>query len=339
MFGTKNINTQPLSQKAILDKVSEYDLWMYYLGHCTLNKAFRSPVRKDNRPSAMLYVNPKGRIVMKDFGTKEVYDIFKYLETQGYEYKDALLKIDADFKLGFSTQKYSSKPKPVITNYKPEFKRDMCHIMIKRKAWSESALRYWKDYHISKDILTKFNVYSLECYWLIKNNKTEVYTAQTNPIFCYDFGGQKYKIYKPLDHNFRFMTNAESNILQGMDQLAERGELLIITKSLKDVMVLHELGYDSVAVQSEGSIPPKHVTECLQSRFSDILVLFDNDSAGIQGAEKFCQLHDLQSIMIPKESKAKDIAEFVKLHGVNKAKHLVKCLIETELQVTIGKEK
>jgi DNA primase len=104
-------------------------------------------------------------------------------------------------------------------------------------------------------------------------------------------------------------------------------------------MVLHELGYDSVAVQSEGSIPSKHVTEHLQNRFSDILVLFDNDSAGIQGAEKFCQLHDLQSIMIPKESKAKDIAEFVKLHGVNKAKHLVKCLIETELQVTIGKEK
>ena len=339
MFSTKDVNTQPLSQKAILDRVSEYDLWMFYLGHCTFNKAFKSPVRKDNRPSAVLYVSSAGKILLKDFGTKQVMDIFRYLEALGYTYKEVLLKIDADFKLGFSNQVYDKKSRPVITNYKPEFKRDMCNIMIKRAPWTESTYGYWKDYSISKSTLERFKVYSLECYWLVKNGKTEIYESKKNPIYCYDFGDQKYKIYKPLDHNFRFMTNADNNILQGINQLAQEDDLLIITKSLKDVMVLSELGYNAVAVQSENSLPERHVIDSLKLRFNVIKVLFDNDPAGIQGSEKICQVHDLQSIMIPKEYKTKDIAEFVKLHGEKQAKTLIKCLTETELQVTIGKEK
>lgn len=339
MFGTKNINTQPLSQKAILDKVSEYDLWMYYLGHCTLNKAFRSPLRKDTRPSAILYVTTKGKIVMKDFGTKEVLDIFGFMERLGYTYKDSLLKIDLDFKLGFSYHRHSPKATPVITNYKPEYKRDTCHIMIKRKPWSGETYNYWKKFAITKAILEKYSVYSLECYWIVKNNSTQQYCATKNPIFCYDFKDLKYKIYKPLDHNFRFVTNADSNILQGYNQLAESGDMLIITKSLKDVMVLDSLGYNSVAVQSENSLPEKYIVDSLKQRFTCIFVLFDNDSAGIEGSDKFCKMHNLHNIVIPKESKTKDISEYIKMYGISKTKNLIECLTETELQVTIGKEK
>lgn len=340
MFGTKNVHTAPLSQKAILDRVSEYDLWTHYLGHCTINKAFNSPLRKDKRPSAVLYVATNGKILLKDFGTGQSYDVFKFLqELKNYSYSEALLTIDGDFSLGMGYKKVITKKKPKITNIVPEYEKNLCHIMIKRGVWKPEHVAYWKEYHITMETLKKFKVHSLECYWVIKNNKAEMYEARKNPIFCYDFGDQKYKIYKPLDHNFRFMTNADNDILQGHDQLAKTGQLLIITKSLKDVMVLDQLGYNAVAVQSENSLPKDLVVNDLKSRFERIIVLFDNDIPGIQGAMKFCKLHDLEGVTIPKESKAKDIAEFTKLHGITEAKHLLKCLTEIEQQATIGKEK
>jgi len=340
MFSTKNVHTDQLSQKAILERVSQYDLWTYYLGHCTLNKAFNSPMRKDKRPSAVLYVTSDNRIIMKDFGTGEKYDIFKFVqETRSYTYGQALLAIDSDFNLGMGYKKVPAKKKPKITGIVVEHQKDLCQIMIKRTQWKPEHVNYWKDYHVSMDTLKRFNVSSLECYWILKKDKVEMYEAKKNPIFCYDFGDQKYKIYKPLDHNFRFMTNADNDVLQGAQQLIDSNGLLIITKSLKDVMVLDTLGYNAIAVQSENSLPKSDTVNALKARFDRCLVLFDNDMAGINGADKFCQLHDLQSIMIPKESKTKDIAEFVKLHGITEAKNLLKCLTETELQVTIGKEK
>lgn len=342
MFSTKNVYTAPLSQKAILDKVSEYDLWTYYLGHCTINKAFNSPLRKDKRPSAVLYVASNSKIVMKDFGTGQNYDIFKFLqELRGYTYTEALLTIDGDFNLGMGYKK-PGKKKPKITNTVLEPAKDLCHIMIKRAEWKPEHIQYWKEYSISMETLKRFKVYNLKCYWVIKGSKVEMYEAKKNPIFCYDFGNQRYKIYKPLDHNFRFMTNADNDVLQGADQLDDwdsEESVLIITKSLKDVMVLDTLGYHSVAVQSENSLPLKSTIDYLKVKYDKILVLFDNDSPGIQGADKFCKQHDLKSITIPKESKAKDIAEFTKLHGQIKAKQLLKCLTETEQQAIIGKEK
>lgn len=340
MFSTKNVHTAQLSQKAILERVSQYDLWTFYLGHCKINKAFNSPMRKDKRPSAVLYVTPDNRVILKDFGTGEKYDIFKFVqETRSYTYSQTLLAIDSDFNLGMGYKKIQTRKKPKITGITIEHQKDLCQIMIKRAQWKPEHVNYWKEYNISMDTLKRFKVNSLECYWITKKDKVEMYEAKKNPIFCYDFGGQKYKIYKPLDHNFRFMTNADNDTLQGAEQLIESNGLLIITKSLKDVMVLDTLGYNAIAVQSENSLPKQETVQNLKARFDRVLVLFDNDIPGIQGADKFCQLHDLESIMIPRESKTKDIAEFIKLHGVTKAKILLKCLTETELQVTIGKEK
>lgn len=345
MFSTKNVDTTPLSQKAILDKVSQYDLWMYYLGHCNLHKAFSSPLRKDKKPSAMLYMSAQGKIIMKDFGNGKMYDIFKFLEeARGYTYSQTLITIDADFQLGMGYRKVFNAVKPVITGkvITPEPKQS-CHIMLKRCDMNARDLAYWKSYHITKSTLKTYNVSSLECYWVIKDGQAIQYDRKNNPIFCYDFGEQKYKIYKPLDHNFRFVTNAGANVLQGISQLPDTGELLIITKALKDVMVLHEAGYNAVAVQSENTFPDNELMRSLLNRFNRCVVLFDNDQPGIDGSEAFSKLHDIQNIMIPRDYKVKDIAEFAKLHGLKHTHNLISTLLwqqtGTELQDTIGKEK
>lgn len=339
MFGTKNINTEPLSQKAILDKVSEYDLWVYYLGHCNLGKKFRSPIRKDKDPSAALFLSSDNKILLKDFGTGEVFNIFRFLQALGYSYKDCLLRIDSDFRLGFCSHPGKSiSKKPVISNFKPEYKKTFSNIMIKRKAWDKKSLDYWKQYHIDQSILAEYNVYNLECFWVSKDKNVYLYNS-TNPTFCYDFGDQKYKIYKPFEKNYRFITNVDNDTMQGMAQLPKTGKKLIITKSLKDVMVLKKLGYEAIAVQAEGVFPSEKIMANLLARFKAAYVLFDNDTAGITGAKKFCEKYKLNSIIIPKTSGCKDIADFAKLKGLENAKNQIQCLIEIELLGTTGKEK
>jgi hypothetical protein len=339
MFSTKNVNTTPISQKAILDRVSDYDLWVYYLGHCTLGKAFNSPLRKDKRPSAVLFVASNNKILMKDFATGEVFDVFKFLEAQGYEYMDTLLKIDSDFRLGFNTSSYKSvAQKPVISDIRPEYKKTFSHIMIKRKPWDKKGLDYWKQYHIDTETLNEFRVSSLSCFWVSKDKNIYLYESK-DPMFCYEFGDQKYKIYRPYESNYRFVTNVDNDIMQGMDQLPWVGTLLIITKALKDVMVLHQLGFIAVAVQGETSFPSERIMARLKARFEKILVLFDNDAPGIEGSDKFCEKYKLSSITIPKDSNCKDVADYAKTYGLDKSKILIECLTETGQQDTTGKEK
>ena len=45
------------------------------------------------------------------------------------------------------------------------------------------------------------------------------------------------KIYQPYS-NFKWLSNTSASDLQGLSQLPDRGDTLVITKSLKDVMCL-----------------------------------------------------------------------------------------------------
>ncbi|MCU9611798.1 hypothetical protein OEK97_28225, partial [Escherichia coli] len=58
--------------------------------------------------------------------------------------------------------------------------------------------------------------------------------------------------------SYRFITN--STHLQGYEYLKDP-EILLITKSFKDVIVAHTLGIQAVAVQSESVSPPKEIID------------------------------------------------------------------------------
>jgi DNA primase len=61
----------------------------------------------------------------------------------------------------------------------------------------------------------------------------------------------------------------------------EGGDLLCVTKSLKDVMLLHELGIPAIAPCSENLFLTDRQYEALRPNFKHCIVCFDNDMAGI----------------------------------------------------------
>ena len=319
MFGTKNINTSKLSQNSILEQVSEYDLWRYYLGEVQIGKVFKSPLREDNNPSASLFVTSTGKVLIQDFGLGKAINIFSFLKLKyNLDYHQVLVMIDRDFNLGLwghTNVVYTQVTKPVITNYRPTAEA-YAKILIKKKKYTKEELEYWTDYCINQETLDLYKVYSLKCFWINKGDNMYQYcNTEKNFIFCYDLDNEKYKIYQPLNHNYRFMTNAGADILQGINQLKKSGKTLIITKALKDVMVLKELGYNAIAVQSENSFPSPETILALKERFKTCYIFFDNDRAGQESSDKLCKDYDLLKIEIPKEFKSKDISDFIKKFG------------------------
>ena len=96
----------------------------------------------------------------------------------------------------------------------------------------------------------KFNVFSVKNLYINKELK-RVYT-KNYPIYAYYFPRTgNYKIYIPNENKWnKWDTNANNDWdIQGYDQLPEKGETVYITKSMKDCMVMYELGLNAVATQ------------------------------------------------------------------------------------------
>ena len=148
---------------------------------------------------------------------------------------------------------------------------------------------------------------------------------------------KRYKIYSPLaERRGKWLTNASSNTVQGIRQLRMTSYDLIVTKSLKDVMVLRVLGFEAIALQNEGAKIPTWVNSVIDTYYHDIFVLYDNDETGKVTSNALCDKHKYSKIEIPdflyKESGIKDISDYVKVYGKKNGKELISNLISFEKQ-------
>jgi hypothetical protein len=118
--------------------------------------------------------------------------------------------------------------------------------------------------------------------------------------------------------------------VQGYNQLPNKGERLIITSSLKDVMCLNIAGYHSIALQSEMQIPEEKLISELENRFTTIDILYDNDfdkvsNPGQTMAAKICDLYGFKNICIPDKFKSKDPSDLVdKVGNLTELKNILK---------------
>lgn len=120
------------------------------------------------------------------------------------------------------------------------------------------------------------------------------------------------------------MGNWPSKKIQGYDQLPKKGNLLVITKSLKDVMCLHSLGITACAPCSETQFLTDTMLSELKERFKYIITLFDNDSTGISFMNKQKKKYpELLYTWIPRSLGAKDISDYYKANGKKKTIKLI----------------
>ena len=297
----------------ILSKVTEYDIYAKYIGQFKIGMIYNSPFRKDKNPSFGIYYSKRTKqLLFKDHGTGECGNVIKFVSlfTGKTEYSDILSDIVDKLNITNNTKLVSSK------QYIPSTETV---IGIVRQEFTDVDINYWKQFNISINTLKKFNVNSIK-YYLCNGIVKGTYKRE-NPMYAYKVYNN-FKIYRPLaDKYTKWRNNLTDYDIQGYEQLPQKGDILFITKSMKDVMCLHEMGYPAVSPSSESTFLPKDVLEQLKTRFKRIIILFDRDVAGVKRSRKLSRETGLEAMFINKKFKAKDVSDAVKANSFEEIKN------------------
>lgn len=297
----------------ILSKVTEYDIYAKYIGQFKVGMIYNSPFRKDKNPSFGIYYSKRTKqLLFKDHGTGECGNVIKFVSlfTGKIEYNDILSDIVDKLNITNNTKLVSSK------QYIPPTETV---IGVVRQEFTDVDINYWKQFNISINTLKKFNVNSIK-YYLCNGIVKGTYKRE-NPMYAYKVYNN-FKIYRPLaDKYTKWRNNLTDYDIQGYEQLPQKGDILFITKSMKDVMCLHEMGYPAVSPSSESTFLPKDVLEQLKTRFKRIIILFDRDTAGVKRSRKLSRETGLEAMFINKKFKAKDVSDAVKANSFEEIKN------------------
>ena len=320
MYSREQTKQPDITLDWILSKVTEYDIYAKYIGEFKVGMIYNSPFRKDKNPSfGIFYSKRTNQLLFKDHGTGECGNVIKFVQlyTGITNYPDILKDIVNRLNISNST-------KLTTTPYKPPTETV---IGIVRQNFTETDKKYWSQFNIDINTLKKFNVFSIK-YYLCNGVVKGIY-KDTNPMYAYKVYNN-FKIYRPLGDKYtKWRNNLTEYDIQGYEQLPQKGDTLIITKSMKDVMCLYKMGIPAISPSSESTFIPDKCLEELKTRFKRILILFDRDVAGIKYLRKISKKTGLEPLLINKKFNAKDVSDAIKLNDFETIKNWIK----TELKL------
>lgn len=305
MYSTKNAIT--ISIKDLLDKLDDYDIYSYYIGQFKVGKLINSPLRNDDKnPSFAIFKGSNGNLFFKDHGNGEGGNALKFVKI----IKNIQTREELERELLRIVRKTNPNSDNVKCTYSNSVGLNITNIGIVRQHFTEVDKKFWKQFHISVETLKKYQVFSIK-YFLCNDIVRGIY-KDDNPMYAYKVY-DRFKIYRPLASKYtKWRTNLTNRDIQGFEQLSEFGNLLIITKSLKDVMCLHEMGYNAIAASSETTFIPDDILESLKNNWKNIIIIYDRDKTGMLEARKYSKKYNLDAIFVHKRFKAKDISDAIK---------------------------
>jgi hypothetical protein len=325
-----------LSRRSIIDKlfdeVSDYDIYCELIGYdIDIGKPIISPIRLDDDvPSFSLFIPTKiqglreEELWWRDFrdGSGNVFKFTKLFAKVHYDVhlntiKDIVEFIDNLLNLGIFKGNGIKYEKRKIDYNKLKETKD---VLFTSRPYTLRDLIWWGNYGVDEKLLKKYDVRSVR-YLLDENYNI------TKKISIYDLAFafviyDKVKLYMPEANSARKWRNTcPSEYIQGWQQL-EGHDVLIITKSMKDILVFKSfMNVDVIAPQSESTGLDDRTLEIIKANYSIVYVVYDFDTAGRLGAEKL-EEHGFKTRYVSEEvnpgtSKVddKDISDFINNHS------------------------
>lgn len=266
--------TPELTKEFILLRVSEEEVFERY-GVKVVEGMFRSPLRVDRHPTCRFYRSRSGKLILHDFAGFFHGDCFDLVQKmKGCNYPQALNDIAKTFKI------VEGAPRNPVTSSVVIGPKSMCQIRIASMPWDQQHLEWWEEYGVDSDLLEQYSVVPVRQVWLndsLYYNRD--FTKQNEVVFAYRFGGYDYKIYFPQRKEKRFLHN-NPDILQGWGQLPARGDFVIITKAMKDVICLRMFDIPAIAPMAETSVVTDSVLDILKENYKQVYALYDRDKVG-----------------------------------------------------------
>jgi len=318
-----------VTKELLINQNSEENYFAHYLGVNPKSGLFCSPLRTDKNPTCSFYRNRKtGELIFKDFGdgfhgnfVSVVMHIYKV------PYYKALETIANDFGIIKKPNYVVNEAKTLYDGSTVEEKEETV-IQVEIQDFSPKEFEWWASQGVGAKTLKKGKVFSVKSVFL--NGAYFCSSSDKMPIYGYYFGTKDgrelWKLYFPFKMKYRFMLNC--SVLQGIKLLPkEGGDFVVVTKSYKDVLALYELGIAAVAPQAESVQLTQKQYDWLKARFKTVIFNGDWDRAGQKFMIESRKRYSSICLSFVKKSKfGKDLTDFIKMHGVDKAKSLIEKL-------------
>lgn len=333
----------------ILKNLSDLDIFEMYLGEIPV-RPISSPFREDIKPSFSLFMSKEhGRVFFKDFGTGESGDCFLFvmrLFRLGSK-SETFLKIARDFNLtqyDLNPRTFSPSPKVIVKKYVKNVKTlgtQKFRISVTVRPWKLRDKKYWSDkYGLSKAQLEFCKIYPISHFFI--NGLCTIAQPLAYAFVEGKDNNQTFKIYQPYaPQGNKWFNNNDRSTWELWTQLPAKGNVLIVTSSRKDAIVIKTLFNSEVitscALQSEGVKPKQSVVDELKSRFKHIFIMYDNDydskkNSGRIAGENLAKITGFTQIEVPDEYKKKDPSDYVEKYGSDSLAGLILGLVNSNLK-------
>lgn len=320
------LRTGIINSDEILERVDEYSLYCHYLGYEPVPHSgkYKSPVRTDDDdPSFGIFYTTKNKnreFLFKDSATGVVGDIVRLVQyMHGYStMREAELKIIKDF--GLAEVSVEDRPKIVYHEAPP---RIDINITVASRAFLPDEERYYSDINIDQQILRYYQTTAVKYYWL-HDDQAAPHAPRS---FCFAYKlGTRYQLYQPYaERAHKFRGNLTDKDILGLQQLKFQSPLLVITKSMKDVMFFYSLGYEAASPRSENTPILREYLAKLRQRYKHMVTFFDNDGKCRRDYyDDYVDAHH----EIPIDSQEKDPTDFARRYGVPEARTALRQILD-----------
>ena len=260
----RGINSNNLSKKYILDKVSQINIFSKYfdlpvsvIQHCIdSGELILSPIRIDRHPTVGFRYDNKGKLKMRDFVGffwGDCFDAVGYIlsiinkEKISVTDKRGFMKILRHITFTFKDIFYGDEVDTTLTQQIKDAinvgRNTKTIIDLVVRNWNEYDEIYWKEIGVNLQHLNLNFVYPIEQYYINKNINPEpkYYYKVSDPCYAYFLGKDRnginnIKLYFPNRDKHsasKFITNC--NHLEGIYNLDRNDyNYIVITKSSKD---------------------------------------------------------------------------------------------------------
>lgn len=322
-----------ITKENILAKVTSYDILNHYLlpyhkeqkllAARNISNPFLS--EKQDTPSFNIFPTMgSGEWRYKDFATGDDGSCFDLvMKLNNLTFPEALNSIDTDMNLFLNhitnNTATNQTNKTIIESVVSTHNLQKAFTITKRE-YTAADWSFWGKFKINKETLIKFDVVALAGYsaYNKEGKPYEIKVSDSKLMFAYD-NGDWTKIYKPFDerkYKFQYLGTKEADFIFGWKHLPIADDLVFITGGEKDVLCLVSQGFNAVTLNSETATIQDNIALELKDRFTNVVVLYDNDATGIKQSKILADKYKFINMALPLiPNNGKDVSDYFAQNG------------------------
>lgn len=297
-----------LNKKYLLDRLSQEQIFEYYMGFPVSEGFHKNPLRNDGSPGCKFYYEDD-RLIFNDFAWGKKFNCFEYvMEKETLTFHEALRRIADDMIIltpGVKqTPKKETLPKKTTSSV---FK-------ITPKLFTPKEFEFWNvgGLEFTQEQLNTGGVYSVQTLW-----EDEYVNTNLEMVFAYWEDQMLKQIYFPNNKALgkRRFRNKKDFKVGGWSQLRTDCNYVIVTKSFKDMFILKSFGINCIYIVNEKILLSEEYMNTLESMYDFIGFLLDNDYTGKRQLVQYKQKYPHITPMLFDCSEGKDTYDVVKQFG------------------------